>query len=112
MTVENPIPQLLLQPITTTANSRMNQSEFLANAQSKGKLYAQGMIGLASRCLKNRWKIYKPITKWCNYNCVITFKSDLKTALNNEEGTDGHAMLMSNKDFQKPVFLTRFFQPL
>ena len=112
MTVENPIPQLLLQPITTIANSRMNQSEFLANAQSKRKLHAQGKIGLASHCLKNWSKIYKPITKWCNYNCVITFKSDLKTALNNEEGMDGHAMLMSNEDFQTPVFLTRFFQPL
>lgn len=37
MTVENPIPKLLLQPITTIANSRMNLSEFLAKLMLKAR---------------------------------------------------------------------------
>ena len=42
MTVEKPQPKELLRPITTGANSAMNQSEFLAScnlqlAQKRGK---------------------------------------------------------------------------
>ena len=41
MTVEKPKPKQLLRPITTGANSAMNQSEFLAVTRSKrGKNHA------------------------------------------------------------------------
>ena len=49
MTVETPKPRLLLQPITTRANSAMNQSKFLAITcnllKTREKSHVQGAIG-------------------------------------------------------------------
>ena len=88
MTVEKPKPKQLLRPITTGANSAMNQSQFLAiicNLSSKRgkKSRVHGAIGfgLASRWLKNWRESFKPIIKRSNRNHVITFYSHLKTAL-------------------------------
>ena len=87
MTVEKPKPQQLLRPITTGANSSMNQSEFLAitcnSLVAREKSRVQGTIGFgfAFHWLKNRRESFKPITKRSNRNLVITFDSYLKTAL-------------------------------
>ena len=88
MTVEKPKPKQLLRPITTGADSAMNQSQSLAHlklAQSAGKSRVHGAIGFgfASRWLKNWRESFKPITKRNNRNHVITFDSHLKTALSN-----------------------------
>ena len=85
MTVEKPKPKQLLRPITTGANSAMNQSQFLAiisNLLKAGeKSGIHGAIGFASHWLKNWRKSFKPITKHSNRNHVITFDSHLKTVL-------------------------------
>ena len=87
MTVEKPKPKQLLRPITTGANSTMNQSQFLAitcNLPKVGeKSHVHGAIGfgLASHWLKNWKDSFKPITKCINRNHVITFDRHLKTAL-------------------------------
>ena len=58
MTVEKPNPKLLLRPITTGANSAMNQSEFLAitcnllKAQEKWRVQGAIGFGFASNWLK------------------------------------------------------------
>ena len=77
MTVEKPKPkQLVLRPITTGANSAMNQSQFLAieTCSKRGKNHA-------SHWLKNWRESLKPIIKRTNRNHLITFDSHLKTAL-------------------------------
>ena len=87
MTVEK--PKQLLRPITTGADSAMNQSQFLAitcnslKAREKsGVLGAIGFgFGFASHWLKFWRESFKPITKRSNRNHVITFDSHLKTAL-------------------------------
>ena len=82
MTVEKPKPKQLLRPITTGANSAMNQSQFLAitcnslEAREKSRVHGVIGFGFASHWLKN-W----PITKRSNHNHVITFDGHLKTAL-------------------------------
>ena len=89
MTVEKPTPKQLLRPITTGANSAMNQSQFLAitcnslKAREKSRIHgAIGFgFGFASHSLKNWRESFKPITKPSNHNHVITFDSHLKTAL-------------------------------
>ena len=89
MTVEKPKPKQLLPPITTGADSAMNQSQFLAitfnSLEARGKSRVQGAIGFgfgfASHWLKNWCKSFKPITKRSNRSHVITFDSHLKTAL-------------------------------
>ena len=87
MTVEKPKPKLLLRPITTGANSAMNQYEFLAITcnllKAREKSHVQGAIdfGFASSWLKNWHETFKPITKRSNRNHVMTFDSHLKTAL-------------------------------
>ena len=80
MIVEKPKPKQLLRPITTGANSVMDQSQFL---EAREKLRVHGAIGFGfnSHWLKNWRKSFKPITKLCNRNHVITFDSHLKTAL-------------------------------
>ena len=81
MTVEKP------KPITTGANSAMNQSQFLAitcnslKAQEKSRVHGAIGLGFASHWLKNWRESFKPITKRSNRNHVITFDSNLKTAL-------------------------------
>ena len=67
----------------------MNQSQFLAmtcnplEAQEKSRVHgAIGFgFGFASHWLKNWRNSFKPITKRSNRNHVITFDSQLKTAL-------------------------------
>ena len=87
MTVEKPKPKQLLRPITTGADSTMNQSQFLAitcnSLEAREKSRVQGAIGFgfASHWLKNWRESFKPITKRSNRNHVITFDSHLKTAL-------------------------------
>ena len=89
MTVEKPKPKQLLRPTTTSAESAINQSQFLAitcNSQkARENSRVQGAIafGFASHWLKNWCEPFKPITKRSNRNHVIIFDSDLKTALVN-----------------------------
>ena len=79
MTVETPKPKQLLRPITTGANSAMNQSQFLEITSQLAR-NAIG-FGFASHWLKNWRESFKPITKRNNRNHVITSDSHLKTAL-------------------------------
>ena len=59
MIVEKPNPKLLLRPITTGANSAMNQSEFLAitcnllKAREKSRVQGGIVSGFAYNWLKN-----------------------------------------------------------
>ena len=59
MTVEKPKPKQLLRPITTGANSAMNQSQFLAIVCNSPKARKESCVhgaigfGLASHWLKN-----------------------------------------------------------
>ena len=92
MTVEKPKPKQLLRPITTGANSVMNQSQFLAItcnslvAREKSRVHGAVCFGFASHWLKNWRESSKPITKRSNRNHVITFDSQLKTALCTQSG--------------------------
>ena len=87
MTVEKPKPKQLLRPITTGADSAMNQSQFLAitcnslEAREESRVHGAIGFGFASHWLKNWRESFKPITKRRNRNHVITFDSHLKTAL-------------------------------
>ena len=87
MTVEKPKPKQVLRPITTGADSAMNQSQFLAitcnmlKAREKSRVQGAIGFGFASRWLKNWRDPFKPITQHSNWNHVITFDSHLKTAL-------------------------------
>ena len=64
----------------------MNQSQFLATtcnsleAREKSRVHGAIGFGFASHWLKNR-RESEPITKRSNRNHVITFDSQLKTAL-------------------------------
>ena len=98
MTVEKPKPKQLLRPITTGANSAMNQSQFPAitcnSLKAREKWRVHGAIGFgfgfASYWLKNWRESLKPITERSDRNHVITFDNHLKTALtvdNNPSGT-------------------------
>ena len=90
MTVEKPQPKELLRPITTGANSAMNQSEFsgitcnLLIAREKSRVHGAIGFGFASHCLNNWRERFRPISKRSNRNQVITLDSRLKTALENE----------------------------
>ena len=85
MTVEKPKPKQLLRPITTGADSAMNQSQFLAitcnslEARERSRVHGAIDFGFASHWLKNWPGSFKPITKRSNRNHVITFDSHLKT---------------------------------
>ena len=87
MTVEKPKSKQLLRPITTGANSAMNQSQFLAitcnSLEAREKSCVHGAIGFGfdSHWLKNLRESFKPITKRSNRNHVIAFASHLKTTL-------------------------------
>ena len=87
MPVEKPKPKLLLRPVTTGANSAMNQSQFLTiicnllKAREKSRAHGAIGFGFASQWLKNWRESFKPIIKRNNRNHVITFYSHLKTAL-------------------------------
>ena len=91
MTVEKRKPKQLLRPITTGANSAMNQSQFLAIIwnllKAREKSRVRGAIGFgfgfgfASHWLKNWRESFEPIIKRSSRNHVITFDSHLKTAL-------------------------------
>ena len=83
MTVEKSKPKQLHQPIT--ADSAMNQSQFLAitcnshKAREKSRVHGANGFDFASRW-KNWRESFKPITKRSNRNHVITFDSHLKIA--------------------------------
>ena len=87
MTVKKPKPKQLLQPITTGADSAMDQSQVLAitcnlfKAREKSRVHGAIGFGFASHWLKNWRESFKPIIKCSNGNHVITFDSHLKTAL-------------------------------
>ena len=87
MTVGKPKPKQLLRPITTGADSAMNQSQFLAitcnslKAREKSRVHGAIGFGFASHWLKNWRESFKPITTRSNRNHVITFDSHLKPAL-------------------------------
>ena len=87
MTVEKPKPKQLLRPITTGANSAMNQSQFLAiiwnllKARERSRVHGAIGLGFPSHWLKNWRESFKPIIKRSNRNHVITFDSHLKTPL-------------------------------
>ena len=99
MTVEKSKPKQLLRPITTGADSAMNQSQFLAitynSFEAREKSRVQGAIGFgfgfASHWLKNWRESFKPITKRSDCNdVIITFDSHLKTALMTDIGNDNN----------------------
>ena len=83
MTVEKPKPKQLLRPITTGADSAMNQPQFLAitcnSLEARERSRVHGAIGFAfdSPLLKNWREFFKPITKRSNHNYVLTFVSEL-----------------------------------
>ena len=91
MTVKKPNPKQLLQPITTGADSVMDQSQFLAitcnsleaplEAREKSRIHGAIGFDFDSHWLKNWRESFKTITKCSNRNHVITFDSHLKTAL-------------------------------
>ena len=87
MTVEKPKPKQLLRPITTGADSAMNQSQFLAiacnslKARERSRVHGAIGFGIASHWLKNWRESFKAVTKRSNRNYVIIFDSHLKTAL-------------------------------
>ena len=87
MIVEKPKPKQLLRPITTGADSAMNQSQSLAincnslKAREKSRVHGAIGFGFASHWLIDWRDSFKPITKRSNGNHVITFDSHLKTAL-------------------------------
>ena len=87
MTVEKPKPKQLLRPITTGADSTMNQSQFLAitcnslKVREKSRVHGEIGFGFASHWLKNWRESFEPITKRSFRNHGITIDSHLKTAL-------------------------------
>ena len=85
MTVEKPKRKQLPRPITTGVGSAMNQSQFLAitcnSLEARETSRVHGAVGFDSHWLKNWRESFKPITKRSNRNHVITFDSQLKTAL-------------------------------
>ena len=104
MTVEKPKSKQLLRPITTGANSAMNQSQFLAitcnSLEAREKSRVHGAIGFdfASHWLKIWRESLKPITKHSNRNHVITFDSHLKTALKTKTKTKKQRDMKNNKE--------------
>ena len=91
MTVEKTKAKQLLQPITTGADSAMEQSQFLAitcnslEAREKSQVHDAVGFGLASHWLKNRRESFKPITKRSNRNHVVTF--DCSKAASTEQNS-------------------------
>ena len=104
MTVEKPKPKQLLRPITTGADSAVNQSQFLAiicnslKAREKSRAHGAIGIGFASHWLKNWRESFKPITKRSNRNHIIIFDSHLKTALSAAWTTSAFTFCFSNRD--------------
>ena len=109
MTVEKPKPKQLLRPITTGADSAMNQSQFLAitynslKAREKSRVHGAIGFGFASHWLKNWRESFKPITNRSNRKHVITFDSHLKIALNEIEHVSNYV------HFWTKVYILRLF---
>ena len=84
MTVEKPKPKQLLRPITTGANSAMNQSEFLVityntlKGREKSRVHRAIGFGFASHWLKNWQESFKPITKRSNRNSRNYFRQSFE----------------------------------
>ena len=89
ITVEEPVAEYSLRPITKGPNIAMNQSEFLAitpkllKAREISRVQGAIGFGFASHWLKNRRKIFQPITICSNRNRVITFDSHMQNTLTN-----------------------------
>ena len=88
MTVKKSIPNKLLRPITTGANSARNQSEFLATvcnllkAREKSREQGANTFGFRLAHWLKIWReIFKPMTKRSNPNRETSFDIYLKTAL-------------------------------
>ena len=87
MTVQKSKPKQFLQPITTGANSAMNQSEFLAitcnspKAREKIHAFKVRLVLVLLLIGRKTGASFKPVTKCSNSNHVITFDSHLKSAL-------------------------------
>ena len=102
MTLEKPKPKQLLRPITTGADSAMNQSQFLAitcnslKAREKSRVHGAIGFGFASHWLKNWRESFRPITKRSNRNHVITFDSHLKTALYPSNNIESNTKQLAN----------------
>ena len=85
MSVEKPKPKQLLRPITTGANSAMNQSQFIAiicnllKAREESHVHGAIGFGFASYWLKNWRESFKPITKRSKRN---HFKKNALTGKN------------------------------
>ena len=83
MSVEKATLKLLLRPITTGANSGMNQSQFLAitcnlpKALEKARVLAAIGFDFSSRWLKIWRQIFEPITKRSNRNHPITLSKGI-----------------------------------
>ena len=79
MIVEKPKPKQLLRPITTGADSAVNQSQFLAvacnllEAREKSRVHGAISFGFASHWLKNWRESFKPVIKRSNRNHVHVF---------------------------------------
>jgi len=83
MTVEKPKSKLFLRPITTGANSTMDQSQFPSTAcnslkmREKSRVHGAIGLGFASQWLENWRGSFKTITNRSNCNDVSTFFSTL-----------------------------------
>ena len=107
MTVEKPKLKQLLRPITTGADSTMNQSQFLAiicnllKAREKSRVHGAIGFGFASHWLKNWRESFKPVIKGSNRNHVIAFYSHLKTTLSQKLTRDKfHCVELTKMTFQ------------
>ena len=78
MTVEKPKSKQLLRPITTGANSAMNQLAMAITcnsleAREKSRVHGAVCFGFAFHWLKNWRESFKPITRSSNRNRVIYY---------------------------------------
>ena len=109
MTVEKLKPKQLLRPITTGANSAMNQSQFLAitcnslKEREKSRVHGAIGFGFASHWLKNWRESFKPITKRSNRNHVIPFDSHLKTALSSSQSSSFDIRMLFKQKSHMPI---------
>ena len=91
----------------------MNQSQFVAitcsSLEARVKSRVHGAIGFgfgfASHWLKNWRESFKPITKRSNRNRVITFDTNLKTALSKQIAVFCIIARKPWQPFSRPKFL-------
>ena len=108
MTVEKSKPKQLLRPITTGADSAMNQSQLLAitcnslEAREKSRVHGAIGFGFDSHWLKNWRESVKPITKR---------SSHLKTALNENHSLNPKVDSYQLVSYQVFVFRDKLHTP-